>query len=75
MDLCSVGHSQTQPLPLTSTCQMNYSDNAGESGVMVSPPFSLCPGCDLLLLFDLAFRVLTIPFSCHLSLRSLQSWL
>lgn len=72
MDLVVVELSQTQPLPQTSTCQMNYSVNAGRSVVVVSPPSALCPDCDLLLLFDLAFHVLTIPFSCHLSLRSLE---
>lgn len=75
MDPDGVGLSQTQLLPQTSTCQMNYSVNPGENGVVVSPPSSLCPDCDLVLLFDLAFRVLAIPFSCHLSLRSLRSWL
>lgn len=65
-----VEHSQTQPQ--TSACQMNYSVNAGRSVGVVSPPSALCPDCDLLLLFDLAFHVLTIPFSCHLSLRSLE---
>lgn len=72
MDLVGVGLFQTQPLPQTSSCQMNYSVSAGGSGVVVSPPSSLCPDCDLLLSFDLAFRVLTIPFSCHPSLHSLE---
>lgn len=72
MDLVVVELSRTQPLSQTSTCQMNYSVNAGRSVVVVSPPSALCPDCDLLLLFDLAFHVLTIPFSCHLSLHSLE---
>lgn len=72
MDLVGIGFSQTHPLPQTSSCQMNYSVNAGGSGVVVSPPSSLHPDCDLLLSFDLAFRVLTIPFSCHPSLHSLE---
>lgn len=75
MDLDGVGCSQAQPLPQTSTCQMNYSVNVGESGVVVSSLSSLHPDCDLLGLFDLVFHVLTIPFSCHLSLRALWRWL
>lgn len=70
VDLVVVELSRTQPLSQTSTCQMNYSVNAGRSVVVVSPPSALCPDCDLL--FDLAFHVLTIPFSCHLSLHSLE---
>lgn len=75
VDLDGVGFSQTQPLPQTSTCQMNCPVNTGKSSVVVSLPSSLCPDCDLFLLFDLAFCVLTIPFCCHLSLCSLRSWL
>lgn len=68
MDLVVVELSQTQPQ--TRTCQMNYSVNDGRSVGVVSPPSALCPDCDLL--FDLTFHVLTIPFSCPLSLCSLE---
>lgn len=75
MELDGVGLSQIQLLPHTSICQVNCSVNAGKSSVVVSPPSSLCPDCDLFLLFDLAFCILTLPFCCHLSLCSLRRWL